>query len=138
MLLDPAVADRTVADQPRTTDDRPSDRTEALISALESQVEDLREQLRAERQGHAESRRLLAAALERIPPQLEAPQDERDSAETGAEEAEGVEARPAAGEEQEGARRSWWRRVFGGADSLILGAIISGSERQTDHFALDT
>jgi hypothetical protein len=34
-----------------------------LIAALEEQVADLREQLRAERQGHAEARRLLAAAL---------------------------------------------------------------------------
>lgn len=35
----------------------------------------LREQLEAERQAHGESRRLLAATLECIPPQLEAPQE---------------------------------------------------------------
>src|SRR5215212_1676612 len=33
------------------------------------------------RQAHAEARRLLAAALERIPPQLEAPQDAPESPE---------------------------------------------------------
>jgi hypothetical protein len=48
------------------------DRTDELITAL-------REQLQAERQAHAEARRLLAAALERIPPQLEAPSEARES-----------------------------------------------------------
>ena len=76
MLLEPAAAERTDADRVR-----PAARTDALISVLEGQMEDLREQLRAERQGHAEARRLLAAALERIPPQLEAPSDERGSPE---------------------------------------------------------
>jgi hypothetical protein len=48
------------------------DRTAELITTL-------REQLQAERQAHAEARRLLAAALERIPPQLEAPSEARES-----------------------------------------------------------
>jgi hypothetical protein len=48
------------------------DRTDELITTL-------REQLQAERQAHAEARRLLAAALERIPPQLEAPSEVRES-----------------------------------------------------------
>jgi hypothetical protein len=48
------------------------DRTDELITTL-------REQLQAERQAHAEARRLLAAALERIPPQLEAPSEARES-----------------------------------------------------------
>src|SRR5215207_119645 len=48
------------------------DRTAELITTL-------REQLQAERQAHAEARRLLAAALERIPPQLEAPSKARES-----------------------------------------------------------
>jgi hypothetical protein len=47
------------------------DRTAELITTL-------REQLQAERQAHAEARRLLAAALERIPPQLEAPSEARE------------------------------------------------------------
>src|SRR5215210_5885019 len=48
------------------------DRTAELITTL-------REQLQAERQAHAEARRLLAAAMERIPPQLEAPSEARES-----------------------------------------------------------
>jgi hypothetical protein len=45
----------------------------ALISEMHARIEDLRTQLEAERQAHSEAGRLLAAALERIPPQLEAP-----------------------------------------------------------------
>jgi hypothetical protein len=52
-----------------TTDQSP-DRTTELIATL-------REQLAAERQAHAEARRLLAAALERIPA-IEALSDERE------------------------------------------------------------
>jgi hypothetical protein len=59
----------------------PRSDTERLISVLE-------DQLRQEREAHAEARRLLAAALERIPPQLEAPtapSEPRESPETPAE-----------------------------------------------------
>jgi excisionase family DNA binding protein len=88
-------------DQRTTT---PEDRSAELISTL-------REQLQAERQAHAEARRLLAAALERIPA-IEAPSDERESPQTVQEEPDRAEA--ATGEVQEGAqRRSWWRRMFG-------------------------
>jgi hypothetical protein len=51
----------------------PRSDTDRLISVLEEQLRIEREHLRAEREAHAEARRLLAAALERIPPQLEAP-----------------------------------------------------------------
>jgi hypothetical protein len=47
---------------------------DALISEMRAHNETLRQQLEAERQAHAEGRRLLAAALERIPA-LEAPGD---------------------------------------------------------------
>jgi hypothetical protein len=57
---------------------------------------------------------LLAAALERIPPQIEAPQEARESPETVEEEPERAEPRPATGEAQGGVQRPWWRRVFGG------------------------
>jgi predicted site-specific integrase-resolvase len=72
----------------RTTTDQPSDRTDALLAAYRDRVEDLREQLQVERQAHAEARRLLAAALERIPPQLEAPQEPSEAPQTASEEAE--------------------------------------------------
>jgi hypothetical protein len=52
----------------------PEDRTAELIATL-------REQLQAERQAHAEARRLLAAALERIPA-IEAPQEASEASET--------------------------------------------------------
>jgi hypothetical protein len=55
----------------------------------------------------------LAAALERIPPQLEAPRDERESPVTPTEETE-PRPGPATGAAQEDMERvSWWRRVFG-------------------------
>ncbi len=87
VLLEPGVEDRTTTDQPRTTTERPDDLTDALIASLEGQIEDLREQVRSERQAHAEARRLLAAALERIPPQVEPPNQEAPTESTeGAEE----------------------------------------------------
>jgi excisionase family DNA binding protein len=58
--------------EPTPEPERPHDRTSELIATL-------REQLQAEREAHAEARRLLAAALERIPPQLEAPSEPRES-----------------------------------------------------------
>jgi hypothetical protein len=50
----------------RPINDQPSDHTTELINTLQ-------EQLQAERAAHAEARRLLAAALERIPPAIEPP-----------------------------------------------------------------
>ena len=89
----------------------PEDRTAELIATL-------REQLQAERQAHAEARRLLAAALERIPA-IEAPSDERESPQSVQEEPDRAEEPHAAtGEAQEGGqRRSWWRRVCGSRTS---------------------
>jgi hypothetical protein len=66
-----------VGDQGTTA---PEDRTDELIATL-------REQLQAERQAHAEARRLLAAALERIPA-IEAPQEASEASETVEEETE--------------------------------------------------
>jgi predicted nucleic acid-binding Zn-ribbon protein len=61
----------TVAD--KGTDTSATGERDALISELSTHNDTLREQLEAERQDHAEARRQLAAALERIPPQLKAP-----------------------------------------------------------------
>jgi excisionase family DNA binding protein len=71
------------------------DRTAELIATL-------REQLSEERQAHAEARRLLMAALERIPPQLEAP---RESPQTAAEASEGAQPHPGTEASQEGVQR---------------------------------
>ena len=82
---------------------RTHDRTSELIAAL-------REQLQAERQAHAEARRLLMAALERIPA-IEAPAspEKRESDLTASEEPQrgDIPDRPAGPE-----RRPWWRRLW--------------------------
>jgi hypothetical protein len=96
---------------PTTDPDRPHEREYDRTGEL---IQTLREQLEAERQAHAEARRLLMAALERIPPQIEAPSEARESPETAEEEPERAEPRPATGGAQEGVRRPWWRRWFGG------------------------
>jgi excisionase family DNA binding protein len=96
--------------------DRPIDRPDesnALTSQMQGEIAYLRGQLEAERQAHAEARRLLMAALERIPA-IEAPQEPSEEAETVEEEPEGAEPRPATGGAQEAVRRPWWRRVFRG------------------------
>jgi DNA-binding Lrp family transcriptional regulator len=86
----------------------------ALVESLQDQVSYLREQLAEERRANDENRRLLLAALERIP-QLEAPQEAQESpvsagpTETPAPAPGGPDAATESPE-----RRSWWRRVFGG------------------------
>jgi excisionase family DNA binding protein len=87
------------------TTDQAADQSE-LVEELRRQNEYLREENR--RKDH-----LLAAALERIPPQIEAPQEPRESPETVEEEPERAEPRPATGEAQGSVQRPWWRRVFG-------------------------
>jgi cell division septum initiation protein DivIVA len=81
--------------------------TDALISEMRSRIDDLREQLEAERHANEENRRIIAALTSRIPPAIEAP---REAAETAATEAEGQEG-PFV--EESRPERSWWRRWFG-------------------------
>jgi hypothetical protein len=83
---------------------------EARIESLERQQELLERQLEQANERDRENRRLLAAALERIPPQLEAAQEPRESPETATVEEE--EQHPTGA--QEGAQRPWWRRIFEG------------------------
>jgi hypothetical protein len=59
VLLETLTDERTPADQP-------ADRKDALITALTQQIEDPREQVRSERQVHAEAMSLLAVTLEPI------------------------------------------------------------------------
>jgi hypothetical protein len=105
-------------DRPRPDNDQTTDRLQsynaALISAKDETIATLRDQLEAERQAHSEARRLLMAALERIPPQLEAPQETRESPQTVEEEPERENVpQPTTVESQESVQRPWWRRVFG-------------------------
>ena len=98
ILLD---ADRTRHDTDRdTTGQRQDHEPNALISAKDETIATLREQLQAERQAHAEARRLLAAALERIPA-IEAPQEASESPETVEEAPEAAESRSKAEETRE-------------------------------------
>jgi len=116
VLLDQRSYDQS-ADRPRPDSDQTTDRLQsdssALISAKDETIAALRDQLEAERQAHAEARRLLMAALERIPPQIEAPSDERESPQPARKEPERAEPHPATVESQESVQRPWWRRVFG-------------------------
>ncbi len=82
--------------------DRPPDESE-LVAVL-------REQLAAERQAHAEARRIIAGLVERIPA-IEAPSETPESPQTAAEGRPDTEVPP---ETQEGVQRPWWRRWFGG------------------------
>jgi hypothetical protein len=85
-------------------------------AGLEEQVAYLRDQLRREQEAHSEARRIIGGLVQRVP-ELEAAQEVSQDVEEAEEEPERVPAgqdagqgRPAA---QEGARRPWWRRVFG-------------------------
>jgi hypothetical protein len=95
-----------------TTEPTRETRTDELIAELRDRVRSLDTQLDQERQAHAEARRLLAAALERIPA-IEAPPDERESPETVEEEPQRAESRPTTVESQESVQRPWWQRWFG-------------------------
>jgi len=92
--------------------DDPQPDSAALISEMRSHLEDLRTQLEAERQAHAEARRIIAGLVERLPPAIEAVPEPRESPESPGPNEETTTA--ATGEAQEGSERPWWRRVFGG------------------------
>src|SRR5215216_6070617 len=70
--------------------DQPQSATDALISQMQERI----------------------ASLERIPPQLEAPSEARESPQTVEEETGRAEPRPTTVESQEGVQRPWWRRVL--------------------------
>jgi hypothetical protein len=84
-----------------------------LISEMRGRIEDLREQLEAERQAHAEARRIIAGLVERIPA-IEAPHQASEASEATEEQQGRGQLRPDAPGAQEGVQRPWWRRVFGG------------------------
>src|SRR5215204_3608011 len=112
------LAADTSRDAERDTDDTPggippSD-SDVLTSELRDRLRYVEGQLEAERQAHAEARRLLAAALERIPA-IEAPQEASEAHETVEEASEGSEEQRFApgGAQAETRPRPWWRRMLG-------------------------
>ena len=105
------VGTHTNGDSTRTTGDGTHDGTVDLSGLLESKDETimlLRQQIEAEREANRENRRLLAAALERIPA-IEPPET-RDDPETGTE---GESSTETPDEDAGRERASWWRRFFG-------------------------
>jgi len=87
--------------------------SEALASELRDRLRYVEGQLEAERQAHAEARRIIAGLVERIPA-IEAPSEARGSPETvePVEQEPGGADRP--GPERPVERRPWWRRIIGG------------------------
>src|SRR5215204_434584 len=84
----------------RPGEDRLYEEMQERIRYLERQVEEERE-----------ARRRADTLMDRMP-ELEAPQETADAAETAEQEPERAEPRPAAPGPQEGVqRRPWWRRM---------------------------
>jgi excisionase family DNA binding protein len=102
------------ADQTRVDDIQDSDQT-ALLEALRAQVEQLQQQLERADERDRENRRLLAAALERIPPQLEGGTDSDRSSEAR-ERPETPSDAPGKGmgreSQGEASARPWWRQFW--------------------------
>jgi hypothetical protein len=88
-------------------EDRLYQEMQARIRYLESQVEE-------EREARRRADTLLARLMDRLP-ELEATPETRESHHTVEEEAERAQPHPATGEAQEGVRRPWYRRIFGGS-----------------------
>jgi excisionase family DNA binding protein len=118
VLLDDGMPDmsRRVTDE---TSGMPHDITSlghgipaAFVDSLQDQIEYLREQLDKEREANRENRRLLAAALERIP-ELEASSEPRESPETATEEPYRTHHHAPPGPDHPVERPSWWRKFFG-------------------------
>jgi 5-methylcytosine-specific restriction endonuclease McrA len=92
---------------------RPQPEPDALTSELRDRLHYVEGQLEAERQAHAEARRIIAGLVERIPA-LEAPQDSPPGGPGSPERGEAGEDRggvPA--EPQNTTSQPWWRRMLG-------------------------
>jgi hypothetical protein len=120
VFIDAEEADRpgpsATSQGPSATGEGPSPDEGRLVDALEDRISSLERQLEAERAANRENRRLLAAALERIPA-IEAAPEPRDEPETSRQDAGGVEDRGERAEPQTGAqeaRRPWWLRWMSG------------------------
>jgi len=106
---------------PSATQQDPSPDETQDMSAKDETIAILREQLAAERKANQENRRLLLAALERIPA-IEAPEStETPAAPDPGTQTPGASPTPEKGSYEEASfevedpprPRSWWRRIFG-------------------------
>ena len=84
-----------------------------LYGEMRDRIASLERQLEQANERDRENRRIVAALTSRIP-ELEASQEQPGSPETVEEEPERAEPRSGTAGSQEGMRRPWWRRVFGG------------------------
>jgi hypothetical protein len=91
-------------DQDTTQDDAAKTVQDAYVRSLEDQIAFLRREV--------ERKDAILLRMAESIPQLEAPQEPRETPEA-VEEPERAEPRSATVEAQEGARRPWWRRVLG-------------------------
>jgi predicted ArsR family transcriptional regulator len=92
------------------------DRTAELIATLQEQLAEEREARRRADTIIAQLARAneeQARTIRELEAPSEPPSDERESPQTVEEEPESAKPHVATGSPQEGARRSWWRRVFG-------------------------
>jgi hypothetical protein len=87
-----------------------------LYREMQERIRYLEGQVEEEREARRRADTLLARLMDRLP-ELEAPTDAssetRESPQTAKEEPERAEPRPDVPGAQEGARRPWWRRMFG-------------------------
>ncbi len=87
--------------------------TDVHLDPRDELIATLKEQLDAERNAHAETRRIAYTLAQRVP-ELEAAQEARDASETAAETTEGTDTPTGRRQAEPGVqRRSWWRRFFG-------------------------
>jgi excisionase family DNA binding protein len=91
---------------------------EAVLEAQKRTIEALQQQLDRAEQRDQENRRLLLAALERIPPAIDPPEDSpsathRSLSDARVDDSKGMDSTDSA-EAQNAAktRSSWWRRIF--------------------------
>jgi hypothetical protein len=97
------------------------DHTAELIATLREHLEAERRALQAERDAHAESRRLLLQAVQKIPdaiePPQEPPQEPSEASETATARPGRVGQPSLTGAQEPDTRERqvpWWRRVLGG------------------------
>ena len=88
----------------------PQPESGTLTSELRDRLRYVEGQLEAERQAHAEARRIIAGLVERIPA-LEAPPEAPQSPEQAEQ---GGDRGNAPQQPETATSRPWWRRVFGG------------------------
>jgi hypothetical protein len=118
-VLVPAVlADDRASQDADRSHDRAGDRASQdadramLVESMQDQIDHLWEQLDQEREANRENRRLLAAALERIPA-IEAPPEATEVPLSTSKTSGNGDEVPQ--EQQNGSvHRSWWRRLFAG------------------------